>query len=223
MAYLSERELRRLRLKHLGNNVSVSDRASIYEPELISIGDHSRIDDFCVVSGNVTIGSHVHFPVFCNVAGGEPGITFEDFSCLAYGVHVSAQSDDYSGQTLTNSTVPDIYKAEAKKPVHVRRHCIVGTSSVIMPGVVLAEGTAVGAMTLVTRSTEEWSIYVGIPASAFARGGVISWYSKPDTSRKNRFESSTQFLPARESNRECRMIDLSVVVPVIGCARRSDR
>jgi acetyltransferase-like isoleucine patch superfamily enzyme len=164
MPYLSEQGMHSLGLKHLGKNVRISDRSSIYEPELISIGDYSRIDDFCVVSGNVTIGRNVHFPVFCNVAGGEPGITFGDFSCLAYGVHVFAQSDDYSGHTLTNSTVPDTYKSEAKKPVHVCRHCIVGTSSVIMPGVVLAEGTAVGAMTMVTKSTEAWSIYVGIPA-----------------------------------------------------------
>ncbi len=164
MPYLSERELDGLGLKHLGKNVLISTKASIYNPELIHIGDNSRIDDFCVVSGKVTIGRNVHFPVFCNVAGGEPGITVEDFSCLAYGVQVVAQSDDYTGETLTNPTIPDKYKSEIKKPVHVSRHCIVGASSVILPGVVLAEGTAVGAMTLVTRSTEAWSIYVGIPA-----------------------------------------------------------
>jgi acetyltransferase-like isoleucine patch superfamily enzyme len=30
--------------------------------------------------------------------------------------------------------------------------------------VILREGTAVGAMALVTRSTEAWGIYTGIPA-----------------------------------------------------------
>ena len=34
----------------------------------------------------------------------------------------------------------------------------------IFPGVVLSEGTAVGAMSLVRRKTEPWSIYSGIPA-----------------------------------------------------------
>ena len=32
-----------------------------------------------------------------------------------------------------------------------------------MPGVVLAEGTSIGAMSLVIKSTESWSIYTGIP------------------------------------------------------------
>jgi acetyltransferase-like isoleucine patch superfamily enzyme len=33
-----------------------------------------------------------------------------------------------------------------------------------MPGVILEEGTSVGAMSLVLKSTEPWSIYVGSPA-----------------------------------------------------------
>ena len=33
-----------------------------------------------------------------------------------------------------------------------------------MPGVRVAEGTAVGAMSMVTKSTEPWSVYFGVPA-----------------------------------------------------------
>jgi Acetyltransferase (isoleucine patch superfamily) len=60
--------------------------------------------------------------------------------------------------------VPDKYKNEIKKEVVIRRHVIVGTHSVIMPGVILGEGTSVGAMSLIRKSTEAWSIYAGIPA-----------------------------------------------------------
>jgi galactoside O-acetyltransferase len=54
----------------------------------MSIGDYSRIDDFYVLSGKITIGRNVHIAVFCNLAGGEPGLTMEDFSGLAYHVNV---------------------------------------------------------------------------------------------------------------------------------------
>ncbi len=164
MAFLSEASLAALGFNRLGADVKISDRASIYNPELMNIGDHSRIDDFCVVSGKVTLGRNVHLAVFYNVAGGELGITFEDFSGLAYGCHVFTQSDDYSGQTLTNPTVPDQYKKETKAPVIVGRHCIVGTCSIVFPGVVLGEGSAVGAMSMVTKSTEPWFLYFGVPA-----------------------------------------------------------
>ena len=32
-----------------------------------------------------------------------------------------------------------------------------------MPGVVIHEGTSVGAMSLVTKSLDSWGVYIGIP------------------------------------------------------------
>ncbi len=164
MGYLSDAALSRMGFKRLGKNVRISEKASIYNAEDIEIGSNSRIDDFSVISGRVSLGRNVHVTVFCNVAGGENGVFLDDFSTLAYGCHVFSQSDDYTGKTLTNSTVPDEYKKEIKARVHVMRHSIVGAGSIILPGVILEEGTSVGAMSLVTKSTEPWSIYVGIPA-----------------------------------------------------------
>jgi len=164
MPFLSQQQLESMGFRSLGKNVRISDKAAIYNPEQIEIGDHSRIDDFCVVSGKISIGRNVHIAVFCNVAGGSEGIIFEDFSGLAYGCHVFSQSDDYTGRTLTNPTVPARFKREFKKAVRLGRHCIVGTNSLIFPGVILAEGCSVGAMSMVTKSTEEWGVYSGIPA-----------------------------------------------------------
>ena len=164
MAYYSRETLETMGFKYLGDSVKISDKASIYNCNQISIGDNSRIDDFCVVSGNITIGRNVHFAPFCLVAGGEPGIIFEDFSGLAYHAQVFSQSDDYSGHALTNPTVPAQYTRASKKAVHIGKHVIVGAGSIIMPGVTLNEGTAVGAMSLVRKSTEAWTIYLGNPA-----------------------------------------------------------
>ena len=164
MAFLTNEQLAACRFKSLGKNVRISDKAALYNTEQMTIGDHVRIDDFCVVSGKVSIGRNVHFAVFCNVAGGTEGITFEDFAGLAYGCHVFSQSDDYSGRSLTNPTVPSAYKIETKRAVHFGRHCIVGTGSLIFPGVTLGEGCSVGAMSMVIKSTEPWSIYFGSPA-----------------------------------------------------------
>lgn len=164
MAFYTQDELKTMNFKDLGENVKISKNASIYNHELISIGDNSRIDDFCVLSGNITIGKNVHVAVFCNLAGGEKGIIMEDFSGLAYSVNVFTQSDDYTGKSLTNPTVPDKYKLETKKQVVLKKHVIVGAGSIIFPGVILEEGCSVGAMAMVTRSTEPWKIYSGIPA-----------------------------------------------------------
>lgn len=164
MPYLSESALKALGFRKVGRNVKISDKASVYDPHLMEIGDNSRIDDFCVISGTVTIGRHVHIAAHCLVAGGEKGITLDDFSGLAYFVQVFSQSDDYSGRTMTNPTVPAEFKKEFKATVRLGRHVIIGAGSVIFPGVDLAEGCSVGAMSLVKRSTQPWGIYAGNPA-----------------------------------------------------------
>lgn len=164
MAYLTQKALANFGFKRLGINVKISDKASIYNPELIEIGSHVRIDDFCLISGKVILGSYLHIAAFCNVAGGRKGIVMEDLTTLSSKCHVFTQSDDYSGQTLTNPMLPEIYKNIFHAPVFIKKHSIIGTNAIIFPGVTLEEGTAVGAMSLVTKSTQAWSIYCGVPA-----------------------------------------------------------
>ncbi|WP_127021655.1 acyltransferase [Rheinheimera mangrovi] len=164
MAYLSQNEINAMGFASVGRNVKISDKAAIYNPETIKIGDNSRIDDFCIISGLVEIGRYCHITPMCLVAGGIPGVYLSDFSTLAYGVKVFAQSDDYTGETMTNSLIPKKFKNEKFEPVYICRHVIIGAGSVIFPGVVIAEGCAIGSMTLVNRSTEDWGIYTGIPA-----------------------------------------------------------
>jgi len=164
MAYYTQLELEALGFKQLGKNVKISDKASIYNHEQIAIGDNSRIDDFCVVSGKIKIGRNVHITPMCLVAGGDKGIIFEDFTTIAYSVQVFTQSDDYSGETMTNSTIPVKFKNELKKEVILKKYSIVGAGSIILPGVILAEGTSIGAMSLIRSNTVAWSIYVGSPA-----------------------------------------------------------
>ena len=164
MAYFTWEVLRQKGFKSIGKNVKISDKASIYDCEQIEIGDNSRIDDFCVVSGKIKIGQNVHITPMCLVAGGEEGIIFENFTTIAYGVQVFTQSDDYSGKTMTNSTLPAKFKKEFKKKVIIKKHSIVGAGSIIMPGAILEEGTSIGAMSLVKSNTIPWGIYVGSPA-----------------------------------------------------------
>lgn len=164
MSYLTSRQLRKLGFRSVGREVKVSSKASIYDSHLISLGDYSRIDDFCVLSGWVEIGRNVHITIFGNISGGRAGVSIGDFSTLAYGCHIVAQTDDYSGQTMTNSTVPTRYKGEISSRVRIGRHVILGTGTVVMPGVELGDGVAGGARTLFLNSADPWTIYVGQPA-----------------------------------------------------------
>lgn len=163
-SFLSKDELTKIGFKKIGKNVFLSRKASIYGPENMEIGNNVRIDDFCILSGKIKLGSYIHIAAYSALFGGEEGIIMEDFTGLSCKVCVYAISDDYSGESLTNPMIPNYYKNLNTGKVVLRKHVIIGSGSVILPSVEIKEGTAVGALSLVNKSLDEWSIYVGSPA-----------------------------------------------------------
>lgn len=147
-----------------GSNVKISKKASIYGAEKIEIGNDVRIDDFCILSGKIKIGNNVHIAAYSAIFGGNQGVEFNDFSGVSSRVSIYACSDDYSGEWLTNPTVPSQYSGVIEGKVTLGKHAIIGASCVILPGVEIGEGCSVGSMSLINKSTESWCVYAGIPA-----------------------------------------------------------
>lgn len=162
-SYYTEKELEELRLKSFGKDVLLSRKCSIYSPERISIGDNVRIDDFCILSGDITIGNHVHIAAGCMLFGGKLGIVIEDFAGLSSRCAIYAESDDYSGGYLTNPTLPLECRNIIGGKVIIGKHVIVGTGCSVLPKVEIGEGAAIGSMSLVNKSLDEWGCYAGIP------------------------------------------------------------
>ncbi|AXS82518.1 acyltransferase [Marinobacter sp. Arc7-DN-1] len=168
MAFLSLEQLESIGFSAIGSNVFISDKASFYNPAKISIGSHVRIDDFCVLSageGGIEIGNYVHVAVFSSLIGAGK-IKLSDFVNISSRVSIYSSNDDYSGTSLTNPMVPADFKNVHSAEVELKSHVIVGSGSVILPGVILNEGAAVGALSMVTRDCKEFTIYSGVPAKA---------------------------------------------------------
>jgi galactoside O-acetyltransferase len=166
MSFYSQEELAGLGFKRLGRGVSLSRKASIYNASNIEIGDFSRIDDYCVLSageGGIVIGRHVHIAVFCSLIG-SGGIELGNYSNLSSRVSIYSSNDDYSGEFMTNPTVPSSFTHVAHAPVKIGRHVIIGAGSIVLPGVTLHEGSGVGALSLIKKDCESFGLYVGSPA-----------------------------------------------------------
>lgn len=166
MSFLSQDEICQLGFRKCGHNTLVSRLASIYNASNIELGDNVRIDDFCVLSagkGGIDLGSHIHIAAYCSLIGQAP-ILIEDFAGLSSRVAIYSTSDDYSGASLTNPTIPNRYKLLTEGPVILRKHAIVGAGSVILPNVTLETGVALGALSLANRSLPEFTICSGVPA-----------------------------------------------------------
>lgn len=161
--FLSQFEIEEMGFLAVGDNVLISRKASFYCTEKISIGNNVRIDDFCIISGLVTFGDYIHIAAYTALYGSDKGIIILDFANISSRVTIYSISDDYSGETMTNPLIPVKYKKLHAAPVIIEKHVIIGAGCVILPGVIIKEGSSFGAMTLINRDSESWSINVGIP------------------------------------------------------------
>lgn len=162
-SFYSEAELREIGFKQLGENVLISRKSSIYGAENMMIGSNVRIDDFCILSGHIEMGSYIHISAYAALYGGEDGIFISDYATVSSRTSIYSVTDDYSGMAMTNPMIPEEYRKVKSAPVSIEKHVIVGASCVILPGVVLAEGAAVACMSMVNKGLEAWNMYAGIP------------------------------------------------------------
>jgi galactoside O-acetyltransferase len=166
MGRLSHEALEAMGFAAIGKNVVISDKASFYNCASIALGDNARIDDFCVLSagaGGISLGNNVHIAAFSLLVGAGR-ITLADFSGISSRVSIYSSTDDYSGATMTNPTIPSEFTGVAHADVSLGKHVIVGSGSVILPGAILEEGVAVGALSLVKGHCPAFGIYAGNPA-----------------------------------------------------------
>jgi galactoside O-acetyltransferase len=162
-SFYTEKELAELGLKQYGKNVLISRKCSIYSPAKISIGDNVRIDDFCILSGEITLGSHIHIAAYCALFGAF-GIEMEDYSGLSIRCTILSASDDFSGNYLTGPMMPQHTTNIKGGKVVLKKYTVAGANCVILPNVTIETGVAVGTMSLINKTLAEWGIYVGIPA-----------------------------------------------------------
>ena len=96
---------------------------------------------------NLTLGFKTDIGAFTYI-NAEFGVTIEDH--VQIGSHCSIYSV---------STIGDI-----KGPVVLKKKCMIGSHSIVMPGVTIGENAMVGAMSFVTLDVPDNALAVGVPA-----------------------------------------------------------
>jgi acetyltransferase-like isoleucine patch superfamily enzyme len=151
----------------MGKDVRFGKNVDIRRPQLVALGSHVAIDSGVYITTAAEIGDYVHIGPYVTVIGGpEARLVMRSFTNLAAGCRVICGSDRFMGEGLIGpASLPDEFKDKMTlAAIVLEDFANVGTNAVIMPGVTLAQGTVIGACSLVTQSTEPWTVYVGIPA-----------------------------------------------------------
>lgn len=110
----------------------------------------------CKVGKGCFIGDYVRIDL-----GHADMITVEDSVSIASGTRLLCHQRDF-----TDYRVGDDYMklGYIVKPIILKKGCLVGMESMVMPGVTIGEGAIVGAGSLVTHDIPAWTIATGRPA-----------------------------------------------------------
>lgn len=178
-SFYTEQELIGLGLKSYGRNVKISRKCSLYNPSKISIGDNVRIDDFCILSGNITLGNNIHISAFSALYG-TIGIIFKDNSGCSARTTIYSAMDDFSGEYLIGPMQNEKFTHVTGGVVLIEEFVQLGAHCLVFPNLTIGIGSVIGALSLVSRSVPEWGIYVGIPARKIRdrKRTVLTYYTK---------------------------------------------
>lgn len=146
-----------------GDNVRIH-RTVLFFGDNVRIGSNVRIDCYSVISSGkpVILGNNIHIGAGGHIFGTE-GVTINDFCNLSSRCSIFTASDDYTQGYMTNPTVAEIFKRVTCAPVVLEKHVIVGCGSIVMPGITLGMGAAVGAQSFVNKDVLEFHIVGGTP------------------------------------------------------------
>lgn len=193
---MSETAGSRFTFRRCGADVTIFPWVRVVSPETISIGNSVIIDDFVLLMGGeeTRIGSFVHLASFSSFVGGGR-LVVEDFAGISGGCRVYTGNDNYDGECLTGPTVPPPFRVPERSFVHVGRHVIVGANTVILPGVTIGEGCAVGANSLVKSDCEPWTVYAGSPARPVRQRRRVRILELEAELRRTLFDAAGHYVP----------------------------
>jgi len=110
------------------------------------------------VPQNVSIGDNVHINARCWFSGGG-GLTIGNNALI--GPHVIIHTANHNYESLSTSMDK---QGHTFKAVIIEDDVWIGANATILPGVTIKKGCIIGAGSVVTKSTEEYGIYGGVPA-----------------------------------------------------------
>lgn len=155
----------------LGRHCSVGRQVELGPDTVISIGDHTSIQDRCIILGNVRLGR---------------------YCVLSYDIYISSGNHVFDRQpsALIKDQDREFGSLDSLRPdanpVVIEDDVWLGVHVVVMPGITIGRGCVVGANSVVTRSLPPYCVAAGVPARVirnrleFVPPGTIDWKKEDD-------------------------------------------
>jgi acetyltransferase-like isoleucine patch superfamily enzyme len=152
-------------LKYCGQNVIIGKTVRIRKPHAVTIGDNVIIDDFTYIACELEIDTYSHISANVDFIGGAGKVTIGKFTAISAGCKIVTGTSNYLGGELSLPTLPPEFSVGSIiEPIIISDFVLLGCNTVVLPGAIIPEGMATGALSLVTKKKyNPWELYIGIP------------------------------------------------------------
>ena len=176
--YALRRIVYKNRLNFLGKNCILEIGMKIVGAKNISISEYTWIDSYTSINalfGPVTIGKRVHIAPFTIIGAGKEGLEIKDYVAIGAGCRIYGHSEiQKDGKRMSGPMIPWRYKAYHSGPVILEKDSVLGTNSVVLPGVTIGEGAVVCPGSVITKDIPPWVIAAGIPTRFIGKRDKVS-------------------------------------------------
>lgn len=152
-------------------DIYISKNNVIKNYEFMNLGNHIAIDAFFYSTSKLVIKDYVHISSHVSIIGGEDSITnIGNFVGIGTGTRLLSGSSDFLDDGLISLPVlPKEIQRNKFNPITINDFVIIGANCTILNGIELGEGSVIAAGSVVTKNTDPWTLYKGVPAKPYKK------------------------------------------------------
>ena len=157
--FFSKKELLGLGFSKVGEGNLISKKSNFYDIRG-EIGSGNRIDDFCIIKGNIFIGNKVHICSHTSLSGVGGNIVIGDLSGIGVNNIFYTASDDMFQSSLCGPLVDKKLTSLKTGDINIGTGVALGGRVTIMPNVKIGNFSAVGLQSIITKDLEPYYVYM---------------------------------------------------------------
>ena len=144
---------------------------SVIKNKNIVLGDHIAIGPFFYSTVNLILKDYIHLGSDVSIIGGNLStITIGSFVGISIGTKILAGTSDYFNEGLISLPVlPKHLQKNIHNPIIINDFVMIGANCTILNGIELGQGSVIAAGSVVTKNTEPWTMYKGVPARPYKK------------------------------------------------------
>lgn len=166
----------RHKLGYMGPNVFIDQNVFFAFPKAVSLAEFSYIDkNVMIMSRTAKVGRRVHIAPRVFISGGGD-FEIQDYACISTGSNIITSTEVLTGGARCSGPMVSAYQRNVlRSTVIIKKDAFIGANATILPRVIVAEGSVIGAGVVLSRSTEPWGAYVSSNIQRLPKRKEVIW------------------------------------------------